>query len=143
MLERDRRPQLISLADVLGADGLPPAMPPSEYIFAAVWAAGAEVAVVYGASSGWSEELFVADFDASLYHGGFFADLATRVTELAKACRAPPPRVTPVGTHSAGPSDSKIAGHQLDHDGSFTDSNSLAIRRVLFLASLPAVRHLR
>jgi hypothetical protein len=46
------------------------------------------VAVVYGASSSWSEELFVADFDAGLYHGGFFADLATRLRELAKACRA-------------------------------------------------------
>ena len=43
---------------------------------------------MYGASSHWSEELFVADFDAVLYHGGFFADLATRLRELAKACRA-------------------------------------------------------
>jgi hypothetical protein len=43
--------------------------------------------VVYGASSHWSEELFVADFDAVLYHGGFFADLATRLKELARACR--------------------------------------------------------
>jgi hypothetical protein len=32
--------------------------------------------------------LFVADFDAVLYHVGFFADLATRLKELAKACRA-------------------------------------------------------
>jgi hypothetical protein len=44
--------------------------------------------VVYGASSQWSQELFVADFDAALYHGGFFADLAKRLSELAKACRA-------------------------------------------------------
>jgi len=51
-------------------------------------AAGADIAVVYGASSQWSDELFVADFDAGLYHGGFFADLATRLKELAKACRA-------------------------------------------------------
>jgi hypothetical protein len=49
---------------------------------------GRDIAVVYGASSGWSEELFVVDFDAVLYHGGFFADLATRLKELAKACRA-------------------------------------------------------
>ena len=62
-------------------------MPRSQYVFAAVWAAGADVAVVYGASSR-SDELFVADFDAVLYHGGFFADLATRLKELAKACRA-------------------------------------------------------
>ena len=63
-------------------------MPRSQYVFAAVWASGADIAVVYGASSRWSEELFVADFDAVLYHGGFFADLATRLRELAKACRA-------------------------------------------------------
>ena len=88
MLERDRRPQLISVVDVVGVDGLPPPLPRSQYVFAAVWAAGADVAAVYGASSGWSEELFVADFDAVLYHGGFFADLATRLRELAKACRA-------------------------------------------------------
>ena len=43
--------------------------------------------MVYGASSSWSKELFVADFDAVLYHGGFFADLATRLKELEKACR--------------------------------------------------------
>jgi hypothetical protein len=88
MLERDRRPQLISLADVVGVDGLPPPLPPSQYVFGAVWAEGAEVAAVYGASSRWSDELFVADFDAALYHGGFFANLATRLRELAKACRA-------------------------------------------------------
>ena len=88
MLERDRRPQLISVVDVVGVDGLPPPLPRSQYVFAAVWAAGADIAVVYGASSNWSEELFVADFDAVLYHGGFFADLATRLRELAKACRA-------------------------------------------------------
>jgi hypothetical protein len=66
----------------------PPPLPRSEYVFAAVWAEGADVAVVYGASSSWSEELFVVDFAAVLYHGGFFADLATRLKELAKACRA-------------------------------------------------------
>jgi hypothetical protein len=88
MLERDRRPQLISLVDVVGVDGLPPPLPRSQYVFAAVWAAGADVAVVYGASSNWSEELFVADFEAVLYHGGFFADLAMRLRELEKACRA-------------------------------------------------------
>ena len=88
MLERDRRPQLISVVDVVGVDGLPPPLPRSQYVFAAVWAEGADVAVVYGASSGWSKALFVADFDAVLYHGGFFADLATRLKELAKACRA-------------------------------------------------------
>jgi hypothetical protein len=43
---------------------------------------------VYGASPWGSDELFVADFDAVLYHGGFFADLATRLRELAKACPA-------------------------------------------------------
>ena len=42
----------------------------------------------YSASSSWSEQLFIADFEAVLYHGGFFADLATRLRELAKACRA-------------------------------------------------------
>jgi hypothetical protein len=63
-------------------------LPRSQYVFAAVWAVGANIAVVYRASSGWSEELFVADFDAALYHGGFFADLATRLRELAKACPA-------------------------------------------------------
>jgi hypothetical protein len=52
-------------------------LPRSQYVFAAVWAAGADVAVVYGASSR-SDELFVADFDAVLYHGGFFTDLATK-----------------------------------------------------------------
>ena len=88
MLERDRRPKLISVVDVVGVDGLPPRLPRSEYVFAAVWAAGADVAAVYGASSRWLEELLVADFDAVLYHGGFFADLATRLRELAKACRA-------------------------------------------------------
>ena len=88
MLERDRRPQLISVVDVVGVDGLPTPLPISEYVFAAVWAEGADVAVVYGASSSWSKELFVADFDAVLYHGGFFADLATRLKELAEACRA-------------------------------------------------------
>jgi hypothetical protein len=88
MLERDRRPQLISVVDVVGVDGLPPPLPRSQYVFAAVWATGADVAAVYGASSSWSKELFVADFDAVLYHGGFFADLATRLRELAKACRA-------------------------------------------------------
>jgi hypothetical protein len=54
-------------------------LPRSEYVFAAVWAEGADVAAVYGASSSWSKELFVADFDATLYHGGFFADLAMRL----------------------------------------------------------------
>ena len=88
MLERDRRPQLISVVDVVGVDGLPPPLPRSQYVFAAVWAAGADVAAVYGASSGWSEQLFVADFDPVLNRGGFFADLATRLKELAKACRA-------------------------------------------------------
>jgi hypothetical protein len=89
MLERDRRPQLISDSDVVGVDGLPPPLPRSECVFAAVWAASADVAVVYGASSSWWKELFVADFETVLYHGGFFADLATRLRELAKACRAP------------------------------------------------------
>jgi hypothetical protein len=89
MLERDRRPQLISVVDVVGVDGQPPPLPRSLYVFAAVWAAGADIAVVvYGASSSWSEELFVPDFDAVLYHGGFFADLARRLRELEKACRA-------------------------------------------------------
>ena len=85
MLERDRRPQLISVADVIGVDGTPPPLPRSQYVFAAVWASGADIAVVYGASSSWSKELFVADFEAVLYHGSFFADLATRLRELAKA----------------------------------------------------------
>jgi len=89
MLERDRRPQLISVADVVGVDGLPTPLPPSQGVFATVWASDADVAVVYGAYSSWWKELFVADFDAGLYHGGFFADLATRLRELAKACRAP------------------------------------------------------
>jgi hypothetical protein len=53
-------------------------LPPSQYVFVAVWAAGAD-----GASSRWSEELFVAAFDVALYHGGFFADFATRPRELA------------------------------------------------------------
>jgi hypothetical protein len=60
MLERDRRPQLISVVDVVGVDGLPPPLPRSQCVFAAVWAEGAEVAAVYGASSQWAEELFVA-----------------------------------------------------------------------------------
>ena len=51
MLERDRRPQLISVVDVVGVDGLPPPLPRSQCVFAAVWAEGAEVAAVYGASS--------------------------------------------------------------------------------------------
>ena len=88
MLERGRRPQLISVVDVVGVDGLPPPLPRSQYVFAAVWAVGADVAAVYGASSAWSKDLFIVDFDAVLYHGGFFADLATRLKELAKACRA-------------------------------------------------------
>jgi hypothetical protein len=88
MLERDRRPQLISVADVVGVDGLPPPLPPSRYVFATVWAVGADVAAVYGASPWGSDELFVADFDAVLYHGGFFGNLATRLRELAKACPA-------------------------------------------------------
>jgi hypothetical protein len=88
MLERDRRPQLITVADGVGLDGLPPPLPLSQYVFAAVWAEGAEVAVVYGASSHWSQELFVADFDSALYHGGFFVAVATRLRELAKNCRA-------------------------------------------------------
>src|SRR3984957_8814160 len=88
MLERDRRPQLISVVDVVGVDGLPPPLPKSLYAFAAVWAEGADIAAVYGASSSSSKDLFIADFDAVLYHGGFFADLATRLKELAKACRA-------------------------------------------------------
>jgi hypothetical protein len=97
MLERDRRPQLISVVDVVGVDGLPPPLPRSEYVFAAVWAEGADVAAVYGASSSWSKDLFVADFDAVLYHGSFFADLATRLRELAKACRAQGCRVMAPG----------------------------------------------
>jgi hypothetical protein len=88
MLERDRRPQLISVADVVGVDGLPPPLPPSRDVCATVWAAGADVAVVYGASPWESDELFIADFDAAHYHNGFFADLATRLRELAKACPA-------------------------------------------------------
>ncbi len=87
MLERDRRPQLISVSDVVGADGLPPPLPRSDCVFAAVWAAGRlDVAVVYGAASRWwGRKLFIADFDAVLYHGGFFADLVTRLnSELAK-----------------------------------------------------------
>jgi hypothetical protein len=35
-LERDRRPQLISVADVVGVDSLPPPLPPSQYVFATV-----------------------------------------------------------------------------------------------------------
>jgi hypothetical protein len=38
MLERDRRPQLISVADVVGVDGLPTPLPPSQGVFATVWA---------------------------------------------------------------------------------------------------------
>ena len=93
MLERDRRPQLISVSDVVGVDGLPRPLPRSEYVFAAVWAEGADIAAVYGASSSRSKELFIADFEAVFYHGGFFADLATRLKELAKACRAQEGRV--------------------------------------------------
>jgi hypothetical protein len=88
MLERDRRPQLISVSDIVGVDGLPTPLPPSQGVSATVWASGADVAVVYGASSSWSEKLFVADFDAGPYHGGFFADLAARLRLLAKACHA-------------------------------------------------------
>jgi hypothetical protein len=62
ILERDRRPQLISHADVVGTGGLPTPLPPSQYVFAAVWSAGTDIAVVYGASSVWSQKLFVADF---------------------------------------------------------------------------------
>jgi hypothetical protein len=40
MLERDRRPQLISVADVVRVDGLPPPLPRSQYVFAAVCASG-------------------------------------------------------------------------------------------------------
>jgi hypothetical protein len=50
MLERDRRPQLISVVDVVGVDGVPPPLLRSQYVFAAVWASGADVAAVYGAS---------------------------------------------------------------------------------------------
>jgi hypothetical protein len=89
MLERDRRPQLISVSDVVGVDGLPTPLPRSECVFAAVWAVDADVAVVYGALSRWWRELFIADFDAVLYHGSFFADLATRLRELGTACGAP------------------------------------------------------
>jgi hypothetical protein len=38
MLERDRRPQLISVVDVVGVDGLPPPLPRSQYVFAEVTA---------------------------------------------------------------------------------------------------------
>ena len=92
MLER-----VISVVDVVGVDGLPPSLPRSEYVFAAVWASGADVAAVYGASSSWSTDLFIADFDAVLYHGSFFADLATRLKELATACRAQGCRVIAPG----------------------------------------------
>ena len=88
MLERDRRPQLISVVDVVGVDGLPPPLPKSLYVFAAVWAEGADIAAVYGASSSSSKDLFIADFEADLYHGSFFADLAARLKELKKACQA-------------------------------------------------------
>jgi hypothetical protein len=44
MLERDRRPQLISVADVVGVDGLPTPLPRSQSVFATVWASGADVA---------------------------------------------------------------------------------------------------
>ena len=64
-------------------------MPLSQYVFAAVWAAGAEVAVVYGASSSWSNQLFVADFDAALYHGGFFADLADAAERTSEGLSGP------------------------------------------------------
>jgi hypothetical protein len=40
VLERDRRPQLISVGDVVGVDGLPPPLSRSECVSAAVWAAG-------------------------------------------------------------------------------------------------------
>ena len=40
MPERDRRPQLISVVDVVGVDGLPPPLPRSQYVFAAVWGGG-------------------------------------------------------------------------------------------------------
>ena len=82
-------------SDVVGAT--PPPLPRSQYVFTAVWADGPDVAVVYCASSSWSKDLFVADFDALLYHGGFFADLATRLRELAKACRAQGCRVMAPG----------------------------------------------
>jgi hypothetical protein len=60
MLERDRRPQLISVVDVVSVDGLPPPLPRSQYVFAAVWASGADIAAVYGASLQWLKDLFVA-----------------------------------------------------------------------------------
>jgi hypothetical protein len=72
MLERDRRPQLISLTDVVGVDALPPPLPPSQRVFAASGRLEPKFAVVYGASLRSSEELFVADFDAAPYHRGFF-----------------------------------------------------------------------
>ena len=87
MLERDRRPQLISVVDVVGVDGLPPPLPRSQCLRRRL-GGGRRRRLVYGASSSWSEELFVADFEAVLYHGGFFADLAMRLRELEKTCRA-------------------------------------------------------
>ena len=45
----------IFVVDVVGVDGLPPPLPRSQYVFAAVWAAGADIAAVYGASSPTSQ----------------------------------------------------------------------------------------
>ena len=87
MLERDRRPQLISVVDVVGVDGQPPPLPRSEYVFAAVWAVGADIAAVYG-FVGLVERPFHRRLRRRSLSRRFFADLAMRPKELAKACRA-------------------------------------------------------
>ena len=105
--------------------------PRSEYVFAAVWAEGADVAVVYGASSSPTGRKSCPFrrrlFEAVLYHGGFFADIAMRLRELKRACQSA--RVFCRGAGGAPPAYRAARGHGLRNPALVRSGRNLAFRR--------------
>ena len=81
-LDLDRRPPLVKLGDVLD-DGRPPALPTRcHLIFAVIVAVEANVAVVFTGSRHRMPPLWVLDVEASVFHGGFFRNVAARLNRI-------------------------------------------------------------
>ena len=89
-VDLDRRQPLVRLSDVFGADGRAPPLPRhcGMVVYAAVAMEGADVAVVYAAHLPREPPLYILDAVAGPLWRDFFADTASRLQELKRACNA-------------------------------------------------------
>jgi hypothetical protein len=88
-LDLDRRPSLVSLADVAPGEREPEWPRYCEYAYAMICDAGADIAVVYGGSiRGAGEKLHILDVDVVYFRPGLFRDMVARLKDLAVKCHA-------------------------------------------------------